>query len=144
MRAPGAVHVLRSAQAVRQSRRPCPPPGHVRLHSASCAVQVLWHAAAAGPRVAANARPMSPARTSVRRRERVCELSAVPREASTATLGPPSLTEGFFMPLTCPLLQCLRFGPLGGAAVVLTRPRAVPARPGHSMGARLGLRAPVL
>src|SRR5262245_62740119 len=102
MRAPGAVHVLRSAQAVRQSWRPCPPPGHVRLHSASCSVQVRRHAAAAGLRVAASARPTSPARTSARC-ERACELSAAPREASTATLGPRSLTEGFFMPLTCPL-----------------------------------------
>src|SRR5262245_11868102 len=71
MRAPGAVHVLRSAQASRQSRRPWPPSGHVRLHSASCAVQVLWHAAArALPRVAASDRPTVATRNSARRRDR--------------------------------------------------------------------------
>ena len=70
MRAPGAVHVLRSVQAARQSRRPCPPPGHVRLHSASCCVQLLWHAAAAVPRVAASDRPTSATRNTARRRDR--------------------------------------------------------------------------
>jgi len=38
---PGAVQVLCSAQASRQSRRTRPPPGHIRLHSASSSVQVL-------------------------------------------------------------------------------------------------------
>ena len=57
MRASGAVQVLRSAQAARQSRRPGPRLGHVRLHSASCCAQLLWHAAAALARVAASDRP---------------------------------------------------------------------------------------
>jgi hypothetical protein len=78
MRAPGAVQVLRSAQAVRQSRRPCPPPGQVRLHSASCCLQVLWHAAATVPRVAASARPTSPARTSAGRCDRLGSLLPCP------------------------------------------------------------------
>src|SRR5215475_10799096 len=70
MRASGAVQVLRSAQALRQSRRACPPSGHVRLHSASCSVQVLWHAATALPRVAASDRPTVATRNSARRRDR--------------------------------------------------------------------------
>jgi hypothetical protein len=70
MRARGAVQVLRSAQAARQARRPWPSPGHVRLHSASCCEQVLWHAAAALPRVAAGDRPTIPTRTSARRYDR--------------------------------------------------------------------------
>src|SRR5262245_51967886 len=73
MCAPGAVQVLRSAQAVRQSRRAWPPSGHVRLHSASCAVQVLWHAAAL-PRVAASDRPTVATRNRARWRDRNCTL----------------------------------------------------------------------
>ncbi|HKA29697.1 MAG TPA: hypothetical protein VKH82_09995 [Candidatus Binatia bacterium] len=41
MRAPGAVHVLRSAQASRQSRRACPRPRQACRHSFNCCVQVL-------------------------------------------------------------------------------------------------------
>jgi len=71
MRAPGAVQVLRSAQAARQSRRPGPPSGHVRLHSASCCAQRLWHAAAALTRVAASDRPtLTTRKNSTRRRDR--------------------------------------------------------------------------
>src|SRR5262245_45909334 len=74
MRAPAAVQLFRSAQAARQSRRPWPPSGHVRLHSASCCVQVLWHAAAALPRVAASDRPTVATRERARRRDRNCTL----------------------------------------------------------------------
>src|SRR4029450_11835778 len=45
-------------------RRPWPPPGHDRLHSASCCVQVLGHAAVALPRGGASDRPTIPARNS--------------------------------------------------------------------------------
>ena len=76
MRAPGAVQVLRAPHASRQSRRAWPPSGHVRLHSASCAVQVLWHAARALPRVAASDRPTVATRKSARRRTEItyCNL----------------------------------------------------------------------
>jgi|SRR5262245_28419603 len=67
MRAPGAVQVLRAAQAARQSRRPWPPLAQVRLHSRSCCVQVLGHAAAALPLVAASDRTTIATRTSARR-----------------------------------------------------------------------------
>jgi hypothetical protein len=46
MRAPGAVHVLRSAQATRQARRAAPFPSHVRLHCFSSSLHVLRHAVA--------------------------------------------------------------------------------------------------
>src|SRR5262245_11585932 len=67
MRAPGAVQLLRSAQAARQSLRPWPPPGHVCLHASSCCVQVLWHVAAAPPRGAVSDKPTIATRTSARR-----------------------------------------------------------------------------
>jgi hypothetical protein len=47
MGAPGAVQVLRAAQAARQSRRVWPLPAQVRLHSTSCCLQELRHAVAA-------------------------------------------------------------------------------------------------
>jgi hypothetical protein len=74
MPAPGAVQVLRSVQATRQSRRPWPLPGHVRLHSRSCCVQVLGHAAAAPPRSAASDRSTIPTRTTARRCDRLDSL----------------------------------------------------------------------
>src|SRR5262249_4400181 len=40
------------------------------LHSANCCVQLLWHAAAAVPRVAASDRPTSATRNTARRRDR--------------------------------------------------------------------------
>src|SRR4029453_1351220 len=96
MRAPGAVQVLRSAQAARQSRRPWPPPGHVRLHAASCCVQALGHAAAALPLVAASDRPTIPTRNppaaciDVRRVAGAPDGAAIGliRERDTATLRP--------------------------------------------------------
>ena len=51
------LQVLRSAHAARQSRRAGPPPGQVRLHSTSCCVQVLWHAARAFARETTSCRP---------------------------------------------------------------------------------------
>ena len=47
MRAPGAVQVLRAVQAARHSRRVWPLLAQVRLHSTSCCLQELRHAAAA-------------------------------------------------------------------------------------------------
>src|SRR5262245_48943033 len=83
MRASGAVQVLRSAHASRQSRRAWPPLAQVRLHSRNCCVQALGHAAAALPRVAASDRPTSPARTSAGRCDRLANLVSCPARRQT-------------------------------------------------------------
>jgi hypothetical protein len=76
MRTPGAVQVLRSAQAARQSRRAWPLPGHVRLHAASSRVQALGHVAAAPPRVAASNRATLATTDRARRGDRYPEPTA--------------------------------------------------------------------